>query len=299
MQKDNLIVLAVDDDMINLKLLKSMLKKSGKVAEVIEARNGSDAIGAQDGIYFRSGVQDSLIKNNFIKNWNHASIGLTGSSENNKITGNEISYNTLTSPDIAYGGRLAYSGYVTKNNIHHNLITQISVRNQFGGYNNQFHHNIIDGVLNSHIKDPNIGQCIALEAYNGDIYGNTFSNNTLKNCDGAAIKLISTGQDVSVIVENNTFSNNLIENNGLDDDPRRTLPKKQEAEIYFSQYGNDIKQQKFTNNYLSRDNIFYRGDNISITTFNTKESNSNNTNASKIGKGAGNRSQVGSNLIYK
>ena len=45
MQKDNLIVLAVDDDMINLKLLKSMLKKNPNVAEVIEAKNGSDAIG--------------------------------------------------------------------------------------------------------------------------------------------------------------------------------------------------------------------------------------------------------------
>ncbi len=46
MSKENLIVLAVDDDMINLKLLKSMLMKSGKVIEVIEAKNGSDAIGS-------------------------------------------------------------------------------------------------------------------------------------------------------------------------------------------------------------------------------------------------------------
>ncbi|MEA1983949.1 MAG: response regulator [Campylobacterota bacterium] len=45
MIKNDLIVLAVDDDMINLKLLKSMLTKSGKVKEVIEAKNGSDAIG--------------------------------------------------------------------------------------------------------------------------------------------------------------------------------------------------------------------------------------------------------------
>ena len=49
MIKDDLIVLAVDDDMINLKLLKSMLKKSGKVKEVIEAKNGSDAIGELKG----------------------------------------------------------------------------------------------------------------------------------------------------------------------------------------------------------------------------------------------------------
>jgi len=44
MSKD-LIILAVDDDMINLKLLKSMLMKNENVKEVIEAKNGSDAIG--------------------------------------------------------------------------------------------------------------------------------------------------------------------------------------------------------------------------------------------------------------
>ena len=37
-------VLAVDDDMINLKLLKSMLLKCPEVSEVIEAKNGADAI---------------------------------------------------------------------------------------------------------------------------------------------------------------------------------------------------------------------------------------------------------------
>ena len=42
--RDNLIILAVDDDMINLKLLKSMLMKSGHVVEVLEAMNGSDAV---------------------------------------------------------------------------------------------------------------------------------------------------------------------------------------------------------------------------------------------------------------
>jgi len=40
----NLKVLAVDDDMINLKLLKSMLMKNPEVGEVIEAKNGADAI---------------------------------------------------------------------------------------------------------------------------------------------------------------------------------------------------------------------------------------------------------------
>lgn len=44
MSKVNITVLIVDDDMINLKLLKSMLMKNEKVKEVIEAQNGSDAI---------------------------------------------------------------------------------------------------------------------------------------------------------------------------------------------------------------------------------------------------------------
>lgn len=49
MSKSDLVVLAVDDDMINLKLLRSMLMKSGRVKEVIEAKNGSDAIGELKG----------------------------------------------------------------------------------------------------------------------------------------------------------------------------------------------------------------------------------------------------------
>ena len=45
MSTKKLKVLAVDDDMINLKLLKSMLMKTGYVSEVVEAKNGADAIG--------------------------------------------------------------------------------------------------------------------------------------------------------------------------------------------------------------------------------------------------------------
>ncbi len=40
----HLKILAVDDDMINLKLLKSMLRKSDTIDEIIEASNGADAL---------------------------------------------------------------------------------------------------------------------------------------------------------------------------------------------------------------------------------------------------------------
>ncbi len=46
MPEKPLKILAVDDDMINLKLLKSMLMKNRYVEEVVEAKNGADAIGA-------------------------------------------------------------------------------------------------------------------------------------------------------------------------------------------------------------------------------------------------------------
>lgn len=44
MNNKNLRVLAVDDDMINRKLIKSMLMKTDNVSEVIEAVNGLEAL---------------------------------------------------------------------------------------------------------------------------------------------------------------------------------------------------------------------------------------------------------------
>ncbi len=44
MNNKNLRILAVDDDMINRKLIKSMLNKADNVSEVIEAVNGMDAL---------------------------------------------------------------------------------------------------------------------------------------------------------------------------------------------------------------------------------------------------------------
>ena len=44
MVDNKLKVLAVDDDMINLKLLKTILMKAPNVYQVVEAKNGADAI---------------------------------------------------------------------------------------------------------------------------------------------------------------------------------------------------------------------------------------------------------------
>ncbi len=44
MVPEHLKILAVDDDIINLKLLKSMLRKSDAIDEIVEASNGADAL---------------------------------------------------------------------------------------------------------------------------------------------------------------------------------------------------------------------------------------------------------------
>jgi len=44
MQRDDLVILAVDDDKINIMLLKSVLKKTGIVKETITATNGEEAM---------------------------------------------------------------------------------------------------------------------------------------------------------------------------------------------------------------------------------------------------------------
>ncbi len=44
----NLKILSIDDDLINLKLINTMLKKSNKVDEIVEASNGLDALNILD-----------------------------------------------------------------------------------------------------------------------------------------------------------------------------------------------------------------------------------------------------------
>lgn len=53
-----LVILAVDDDLINLKLLRAMLMKNPDVKEVIEAKNGADAM---DHIKSRSDISLVLL----------------------------------------------------------------------------------------------------------------------------------------------------------------------------------------------------------------------------------------------
>lgn len=253
--------------------------------------SGADYIGSNDGITFGAGVETSTVYNNYFKNWNHASLAMETSSEYG-IHHNEIAYNTMTAPDVAYGGRIALSGNAYKNELHHNLIKDINVVNQIRGFENYFHHNVIDGVNNSHIKDANIGQCISLTSSSGPVYDNIFELNTLRNCDGAGIYINSYDTDSAQTIYNNTFKDNMIENCDIDGN---TLPK--ETDIMLTR---GAGYQKFENNYISSDTVNYQRELISIPIFNEEVMGSNTNSLAEIGIsiGAGDESLLGSIIIY-
>jgi len=253
---------------------------------------GADVIGSNDGIVFQGGVEYSKIHNNYFKNWNHSSIGMSTTSPlgNHHI---EISNNTMTSPDVTYGGRVGYSGNVYEVEFHHNLMINTSVRNQIRGFKNHFHHNIIDTITYTTIKEGTIGQGVGLTSSNGKVYDNLFEYNTFKNCDGAAIYIDSYGNDSQYTIYNNTFSNNIFENNGLNE-------YYAETDIYISKGAGAY--QIFKNNYISSDTISYERKYISISDFNLlsdKIDGNTNIMPKDSSIGAGDEAYIGSTLDYK
>jgi parallel beta-helix repeat protein len=246
---------------------------------------GADYIGSNDGLAMRDGTQNSIIKNNFFKNWNHASIVLLSRSEN-AVSNNEIFNNTLTSPDIAYGGRFDMAGNSYKNEIHHNLIKNISVRNQVKGHDNYFHHNMIDGVKNSHLKDENLGQCFSMAPNAGDVYNNLVEFNTFKNCDGAGIQLNFYNNQNNYQIYDNVFKNNLIENADLD-----SLKYKKETDLFVSE---GVGKTTFENNSISSKEVFIRGKYLLTNDFDL----TTNKIIDKSIVGSGNIGLLGSTLSY-
>jgi len=172
-------------------------------------RGVSDAIFLQCGEYCE-------IENNYFKNWGHASINIDGNpfgGDDVKVEYISVYENYMTSPDICYGGRIAID------DAHHcevfnNEIINTSVQSQFNGYNNHFHHNIIDGTTNPPMvdNDEEISAGISIEAYsNTETYNNIIENNLIKNIEGVGIQIVTSGNND---IHNNIIRNNIIYNCG-------------------------------------------------------------------------------------
>lgn len=172
--------------------------------------------GSGDGIVIY-GLAEGVIKHSSFTNWGHASINIDGGPEI-QVSGVRIFDNTLTSPDICYGGRIAVD------DAHHcelfnNRIIDTSVQSQLNGHSNHYHHNIFINTRSSPLNINNeIDAGIDVADYsNTAVYGNTYENNLVANTEGVGIQL--SGNNLRP-VHDNIFRNNIVYNCGLLPIPR-------------------------------------------------------------------------------
>ena len=147
--------------------------------------------GAPEGIIFLGGIQNSVISDNFLKNWTHANINFSADNEE-ELAYNSVYNNELTAPDIAYGGRIGVDGKNTHHNeFYSNTIHDIKAPIQFNGHDNSFHDNNVYNIFESVLKPGETGYGIILQAYTSPVYNNKIINNTFKNIAKDAIKIIA------------------------------------------------------------------------------------------------------------
>ncbi len=181
---------------------------------------GKSNRGPPDGYRLNIYAINCELKNSLLINYAHANVSLFCELNVNRlpfylgteIANNKIYNNKLTSPDLFYGGRLVIDGYSHDNEIFNNIIENTSVKNQFNGFANHFHHNIIRGIKASPLKDYNTGYGISIQGYYDSVHDNIFENNLIVDCEDAGI-LISGNNGAGNVI-NNIFRNNIIYNCG-------------------------------------------------------------------------------------
>ena len=164
--------------------------------------------GAPEGVMFWGSVKNSIISNNYIKNWTHANINMTADN-GEALTNNEVFNNTLTAPDIAYGGRIGLDGKNAANNyFHNNIITDIKSPIQFNGHDNRFQNNQVTDIKQSPLKPAETGNAIIVQAYTSPVYNITITNNTFKNIAKNPAIIISDNNNFAIdniIISPNTY----------------------------------------------------------------------------------------------
>ena len=232
---------------------------------------GSSYSGCDDGIFVTSGSSYININNCLFKNWGHASFSANTDDSTSIVHHISFYNNELTSPDILYGGRIAYSGYSEDGEYFNNFIHDISVQNQVGGSRNHFHHNIIDRVLDSPLKTEKIGVGIKLSNYNIQVKDNIIENNVVANAESEGILIYSINFDLSGEVSGNIIRNNIIYNCG------------EKSDGIGIQLHEDSAGQRIFNNLMENNLIYndtttqtcryqYNGTICNVTTFNTLSS---------------------------
>jgi len=177
----------------------------------VSSGNQSTPRGAVNAITCTAGNYNTLITNNYFRNWGHATVRIydlgNGSDVEypNSRTSGKFLYNDLGGV-TPYGNRLDCTAQASNWEIAYNDQKGFS-SNQLGGHSMWFHHNIIEGSYHSYFRDLNNGEGFTILAYYGDASNyHIFENNIFKNCDGSGISMARSAKDC--IIRNNIFYNN-------------------------------------------------------------------------------------------
>jgi len=265
---------------------------------------GTSGRGTNDGFTIISNVSNCEFRNNYFKNWGHASMNLTTWGN---IGNMDIHHNTLTAPDLTYGGRFEIDGNVHDVEFYYNLVVDTAVVTQINGHNNYFHHNYFDGVRDTPLKAGN--QAFGVEFYpyaTHHIYNNRVEYNTFLNLDGSAVAFTGTGA-ASDNIENQIIKNNIIYNCGLE--PRYANGSLRNVGIIIEPFS-EIKGQIFQNNAISHPTetgvIGYKGARLTVDGFNAQNGNNGNIISGNVNLyppessttyGAGPRENVGAGAL--
>jgi hypothetical protein len=225
-----------------------------------EYYRGTGDRGCSDGVQIHSFV-DGEISGCSFKNWGHASINLDGSIAT--VSRNKIYNNYLTSPDIAYGGRIGVDGESSENEIFNNKIFYTSVQSQLDGHNNHYHHNIFYTTTSPPFNPPDFIEAgLSVQAYdNIEVTGNIYENNLMMNCDGPGIEISGNNEHD---VHDNIFRNNIVYNCGI---KQNNIGLEIETNEYAETYGNSF-QNNLIFNSAAESVISFRGTEMNVAEFN-------------------------------
>ena len=172
----------------------------------------SSGRGPVNAITTNYGTYNTLITNNYFRNWEHATIRMYDTGTNtsdvgypNSRTSGKFMYNDLGGI-TPYGNRLDMTTDASNWEIAYNIQKGFA-SNQLSGHSMWLHHNIISGSNHSYFRNANNGEGLTIQNYSGiDPNHIIVENNLFIDCDAAGTYLAFASTDC--IIRNNIYYNN-------------------------------------------------------------------------------------------
>ena len=233
----------------------------------------------EDGIKLYNGSNYWEVYENTVRDWGHAGISIQADNTQFTSSYNKVYRNTITAANVDYCRGLnieGLPGICRYNEITRNLIRFTTVRNQINGEYNIFAYNIIDTVKNTAHRIHGTGQGISLEGYDGYACNNNgIYNNVVLNCDEPGIQV--WGYSGTTNKYGNRFINNIVFDcgkNSIENYAGMGIVIEDHSTVQGNTYMNNLV---FNPGYTNT--IFYRGERIPVSTFNSR----NGRNSDAIG----------------